>query len=233
MTASRNDDAGTDWRAPVLAGAQGYIAGTRNANPRATLHQAERYSAFVRFMKRVLPLGALAVGLAVLLYAVQPRDNGQVAMTFESMGSIEDDLAMINPRLTGTDDNGLPFIVTAAAAVQLGASTERVRLRDVKADLTMEDGTLLTVTAADGIVDNSTQTLDVSGGIRMTTADGYSAETERATADLRQGLVRGDAPVTAEGAMGTLTADGFTFEREIGMLTFIGNVRMQVHEATP
>jgi lipopolysaccharide export system protein LptC len=208
-------------------------SGAQVSNPRETLHHARRYSAFVRQMKRILPLGALGLALAVLAYAVQPRDGGQLAMTFERMGTIDNDRAMINPRLTGTDDHGMPFIVTAASAVQLGADTERVQLENVRADLVMEDGTPMSVVAATGIVDNREQSMELFGGITMTTADGYTAETEGAHADLRQGIVTGDSQITAEGTMGRLTANGFTFEREAGVLNFIGDVQMLVNGVTP
>jgi lipopolysaccharide export system protein LptC len=205
----------------------------RAGHRRETLHSARRYSAFVRQMKRILPLGALGLALAVLAYAVQPRDGGQMAMTFERMGAIDNDLAMINPRLTGTDDYGMPFIVTASSAVQLGPASERVRLENVRADLVMEDGTRVNLTALSGVVDNQTQIMEFSGGLRMSTADGYTAETETARADLRQGIVSGESTVTAEGTMGRLTANGFTFEREAGILRFTGDVRMQVNGVTP
>jgi len=210
----------------------GYIAGVGNAQPRETLYQARRYSTFVRFMKRILPLAALVLAVAILVYAVQPRDGGQMAMTFERMGTIENDLAMINPRLTGTDENGLPFVVTASSAVQLGPTVERIRLENVNADLVLEDGTKLNVVAAVGVIDNQTQTLDFYGGIRLSTADGYTAETESARADLQRGIIRGDSPVEAAGAIGSLTAQGFTFERSSGMLRFTGEVRMIISGAS-
>jgi len=208
-----------------------YDSGNRAGNPRETLHSARRYSAFVRHMKRILPLAALALALAVFAYALQPRDAGQIAMTFERMGAIDNDLAMINPRLTGTDDNGRPFIVTATSAVQLGPTSERVQLENVHAELVMENGTSASVAAARGIVDNRTQIVEFFDGIRMSTEDGYSAETDHARADLRRGIVEGDSPVTAVGAMGRLTALGFTYEREAGVLRFTGDVQMQVNGA--
>ncbi len=233
MTGSSNENLETNLQARFKRPVDGYVAGIGKAHPRETLHQARRYSAFVRFMKRILPLAALALGVAVLGYAVQPRDGGQIAMTFERMGTIENDLAMINPRLTGTDESGLPFVVTATSAVQLDPSIERVRLENVNADLVLKDGTALNVMAAQGVIDNQTQTLDFYGGIQLSTADGYTAETVSARADLRQGIVRGESRVAAQGAIGSLTAEGFTFERGSGMLHFTGDVRMQVSGAAP
>ena len=231
MNARSNDTPAGDRRRRPSGPAAFYDSGARGSDTRESLHQARRYSAFVRQMKRILPLAALGLGLAVFAYALQPRDVGQLAMTFERMGTIDNDLAMINPRLTGTDDNGMPFIVTASSAVQLGPASERVRLENVRADMVTDDGTTVRVTASRGIVDNATQTVEFFDGIQMSTEDGYSAETARAHADLRQGIVRGDSPVTARGAMGTLTAQGFTFERSASVLNFTGDVRMQVNGA--
>ncbi len=229
MTKPSNENFDTSLQARFKQPVDGYLAGVGKANPRETLHQARRYSAFVRFMKRILPLAALVLAIAVIGYAVQPRDAGQMALTFERLGAIENDLAMINPRLTGTDDNGLPFVVTASSAIQLGPASERVRLENVNADLVLEDGTELNVIAAQGAIDNQTQTLDFYGGIKLSTADGYTAETDSARADLRQGIVHGESPVTARGAIGSLTAQSFTFERHSGMLHFSGDVRMEIY----
>lgn len=217
------------WDERLVHTAQGYVARAWRMSPRETLHQARRYSAFVRVMKRALPLAALALALAVLVYALQPRPTGQIAMTFESMGTVENDLTMINPRLTGTDSNGLPFVVTASAAVQEGQGAARVRLEHIAAELTLGDGTVLHVTAASGVVDNATRLLEIRGGIRFTATNGYTAETESANADLNSGIVSGNAPVAAEGALGRLTAEGFTFERQTGTFHFIGGVHMQLY----
>jgi LPS export ABC transporter protein LptC len=122
----------------------------------------------------------------------------------------------------------LPFVVTASSAVQLGPSVERVRLENVNADLVLKGGTELNVIAAQGVIDNETQTLDFYGGIRLSTADGYTAETDSAHADLRRGVVRGESPVAASGPIGSLTAEGFTFERSSEMLYFTGDVRMMI-----
>jgi lipopolysaccharide export system protein LptC len=228
-TGSGNDR----WDGRLVHSAQGYVARAwrHGDRQRETLDQAERYSTFVRVMKRALPLAALALALAVLGYALQPRDAGKVSMTFERIGTIENDLAMVNPKLTGTDDKGLPFTVTAAQAVQEGRGAERVRLEDIRAELSLEDGTVLNITAAKGVVDTRARQLDISGGIRFVSADGFTAETETAKADLKTGIVSGTVPVTADSKFGRVTAQGFSFEKDTKKLQFRGNVRMLVSGA--
>ena len=215
----------------LVTGAQDYMTRAWGSQ-RESLHRAHRYSAFVRIMKRALPLAAVALFVAVLAYALKPRELGRVTMTFERMGTIEDDLAMVNPRLTGTDNQGMPFTVSAASAVQEGRAAENVRLKDIRAEMSLADGSLLHVTAADGLIDTRAGQMNVSGGIRFISADGYVAETATAKADFKTGTVSGTSAVTATSKFGRLTANSFTFDRESKTLRFDGQVRMLVNGAT-
>ncbi len=198
-------------------------------SPRATLLSARRYSVFVKFMKGALPMAALAIAVAVLVYALQPRDIGRMAMTFERLGRVEGDLAMIKPRLTGVDNDGLPFVITALRATQEGRGSDRVRLEEVGADISLKDGTALHVSAGQGIVDTKTHILQVSGGMRIVSQDGYDARTQSAVADLKAGTVHGEHGIEAEGSMGHITADRFALNRDTKQLKFDGNVRMVIN----
>jgi lipopolysaccharide export system protein LptC len=206
-----------------------YRARQWRISPRATLISARRYSVFVKFMKGALPMAALALGVAVLVYALQPRDLGRMALTFETLGRVEGDLAMIKPRLTGVDNDGLPFVITASRAIQESRGSDRVRLEDVGADISLKDGTALHVSAVQGVVDTKTHVLEVSGGMHLTSQDGYDAKTQSAVADLRAGTVHGEHGIEAEGTMGHIRADRFTLNRETKQLKFDGNVRMIIN----
>jgi lipopolysaccharide export system protein LptC len=199
-------------------------------SPRETLATIRRYSIFVSFMKGALPVAALGPGIAVLVHAIQPRDNNRMALTFERMGAIENDLAMVMPRLTGVDDDGNPFVVTAGTAVQESRGSDLVRLEDVDAEITLKEGNIH-VEAARGIVDTRQHLLDVSGGIRLTSDAGYDARTPAAKADLKAGTVRGENGIEATGSFGRITADRFTMNRTTRQLRFTGNVRMVLNGA--
>jgi lipopolysaccharide export system protein LptC len=194
-------------------------------SPRETLATIRRYSIFVAVMKRALPVAAVGLGIAVLVYAMQPRDTNRMALTFERMGKIENDLAMVMPRLTGIDDDGFPFVVTAATAVQEARGSDMVRLEDVTAEISLKEGKLH-VEAERGVVDTRQHLLDVSGGIRLTSEDGYDVRTPAAKADLKSGTVRGENGIEATGAFGRITADRFSMNRDTRQLRFTGNVRM-------
>jgi lipopolysaccharide export system protein LptC len=235
MAAREPDDRADKPSEPSPAATVLYRMRHWHINPRATLLGARRYSVFVKFMKGLLPLAALGLGVAVLAYALQPRENNRITLTFERLNEIEGDLAMVNPRLTGTDNSGYPFVVTATSAMQEGRGSDVVRLENVSADITLSDGTGLHVTAAKGVVDTKRYVLDVSGGIRLTSDDGYDARTDSAVADLKAGLVRGDKPIDATGKFGRISAQRFALNRDARQLRFSGNVRMLLNrvEAAP
>ena len=219
------------WEARLVSSARHYVPRSWRASTGESLAQAQRYGTFVKIMKRVLPLAALALALAVLVYAIQPREASRIALTFERLGKIENDLAMIRPRLTGTDDEGLPYVITAASATPETAGSDTVRLDQVAADMVLKDGTAVHLTAGKGVVDTKARHLDVTGGIKFTADGGYSAETESATADLKSGSMQGDSQVTADSKFGHLTAQSFTFDRDTRVLRFHGSVHMLLNRS--
>lgn len=192
---------------------------------RATFLSARRYSLFVKFMKGALPLAALGLGILVLIYVLQPRESGRLALTFERLGRVEGDLGMVKPQLSGTSDDGLPFVVTAATATQEGRGSDRVRLENIVADFSLKDGTTLHVVAANGVVDTKTHVLQVSGGIRLISQNGYDARTPSAVADLKAGTVHGENGIAAQGSFGQITARRFALDRGTKQLRFSGNVQ--------
>ena len=66
MTNRSIENIDTSLKARFNQPVDGYLAGVGKASPRETLHQARRYSSFVRFMKRILPLAALVLAIAVI-----------------------------------------------------------------------------------------------------------------------------------------------------------------------
>ena len=212
--------------------AASYRAREWRISPRATLISARRYSVFVKFMKGALPMAALALAVVVLVYVLQPRETGRMALTFERLGRVEGDLAMVKPRLSGTDNDGLPFMVSAASAVQEQRGSDRVRLEGVVADISLKDGTTLHLTATKGVVDTKRHLLDVSGGIHVTSQDGYDARTASAKADLKAGTLHGESHIEAQGKFGRIKADRFALNRETRQLLFTGNVEMLLSKTT-
>lgn len=201
------------------------------ARARGTALDAIRYSQFVSLMKRALPIAAAAVLTAVLVYSLLPRPSDKITLTAKSTGWIQDDLTMVKPRLSGQDEDGNPFVITAEKAVQDPKNVHRARMEKIEADMTTVDGRWMNATAEHGFFDMDAGTLKLIGGISVFSDAGYELHTARLDADLRKGAFRGPQTVTGHGPFGSMRADRFEFDRKKQLLHLVGNVRTDFNTA--
>ena len=199
-----------------------------SARARTTALEALRYTQFVGVIKRALPAAAFAVIAAVLGYFFLARQPARVTMGYERMGRVENDLAMVKPRLSGQDARGNPFVITADAAIQDAKNPKRAQLTRVEADLSLGRQGWINADAASGVVDMKAGALDLDGGINVFSGDGYELHTQSASVDLNKGVVHGRQEVTGQGPLGALSADRFQFDRNSRLLSLDGHVRMTI-----
>ena len=196
-----------------------------SARARSTAMEALRYTQFVGVMKRALPAAAFAIIAAVLAFFFVARQPARMAMTYEKMGNLENDLAMIKPRLTGADGNGNPFVITAEAAIQDAKNPKRARLKKLEADLQLDNHGWVNASAAGGFVDMAAGSLELNGGISLFSDAGYELHSQSASLDLNKWVVHGHQEVTGQGPLGTLRADQFHFDRASNHLVLEGHVQ--------
>jgi lipopolysaccharide export system protein LptC len=196
---------------------------------RTTATEALRYSRFVSLMKRLLSLGAFLIIAAVLAFFFVQRQPRQLSMSYEMLGQVENDLAMIKPRLTGADADGNPFVITADMAVQDANNAKRASLKNLEADLALDKSSWINARARTGMVDMAAGRLELRGGIDLFTDTGYELHSDSATMNLKQSVVHGHQEVTGQGPDGAFRADSFHADRNTNLLTLAGNVRMTLH----
>jgi lipopolysaccharide export system protein LptC len=201
------------------------------ARTRDTALNALRYSRFVTVMKRALPITAAAIIAVVVVFSLLPRQSDKIQLAYERLGSIDNDLAMLKPRLTGSDAKGNPFVITADAAIQDPHNVRRATLKKVMADLTLDKNRWFNANATQGVVDMDKGFLTLTGGISMFSDDGYELHTARANVDLRKGTFKGPGEVTGHGPAGSLRADTFEVDRNTNQLVLVGHVRMIINPA--
>jgi lipopolysaccharide export system protein LptC len=177
-------------------------------------------------MKRALPIAAAAILVAILIYALLPRASERVTVTAERTGPLKNDLTMLKPKLTGMDNSGNPFVITAEAAVQDPKHLHRAHMRKIEADMTLQNGGWLNADAKAGFFDMDTSMLKLAGGIALYSDAGYELHSETADVDLKKGLFHGPGTVTGHGPFGTMRADRFDVDRIKQLVHLYGNVHM-------
>jgi lipopolysaccharide export system protein LptC len=201
-------------------------------NPSAAL--GNRHSRRVALLKRVLP----AIGLALLLLiAVWPR----LAPLWERMRLIfpaidlreARELRMINPRYSGADRLGRPFVVTAAVGRQVPDRQDLVSLETPQANLKTHRGADIVVTAATGIYQSQVQLLDLFGQVTVVHQDGTRFVTDSARVDVANNTAEGSDPIAGEGPSGDVKADGFRILDKGDTIIFTGKSDMLLKGAKP
>ncbi|GIX15781.1 MAG: hypothetical protein KatS3mg118_3740 [Paracoccaceae bacterium] len=164
-----------------------------------------RYSRAVRFLRVALPLAALALMSTIFLFT---RDGPAPGIRFSArdFAALQQGLRLSLPRFSGTTEAGEPFVVSADWALPDAPDPAEIRLHAIRATITLADGREVALTAADGLLMPRAQTVELTGGVEVTTTDGYRAETDRASADLRRRILIAPGPVTAEGPLGRIEA---------------------------
>lgn len=201
-------DAPGDVAANTAAGAA--QDSDRPKRPPPRLSGRNRYSRLVGLLKIVLP--ATAAGLLLLLVAwpqIIPG-GGSLKDGLKILGIEKvDQLTMVNPRFEGVDDKNQPFSVLAESASQAGKDDTVIRLEEPKADLSLETGDWLALSAERGAYDREKRLLRLEGQVSLFHDQGFELETESAQVDLEAGRADGNQAVHGQGIMGNIESEGF------------------------
>ncbi|HMB75208.1 MAG TPA: LPS export ABC transporter periplasmic protein LptC [Kiloniellaceae bacterium] len=194
------------------------------------LSQRNHYSVFVHWMKFLLP--ALACALILLVVAwpqIAPDEKLFQVEPIKNAAQEAQNLNMINARFSGFDDKEQPFTVTADMATQRPGEKDRVELQRPKADITLQDGTWLALTAKVGYYDRETELLDLVGAVNLFHDEGFEVRTEKAQVDLKNGVASGNVPVESQGPSGTLTSEGFRILDKGDIVIFTGKSKLVLY----
>ncbi|MGF1609058.1 MAG: LPS export ABC transporter periplasmic protein LptC [Kiloniellales bacterium] len=188
------------------------------------------YSLFVVVLKVVLPAFAAALVLLVVVWPqLNPDDSRfRIGVTRISLSQAEN-LSMMNARYDGIDKESRPFTITADLATQESANADIVDLELPKADITLEDGTWLVLTAKTGRYRREAETVELNDNVVVFHDQGFEVRTDAATIFLKEGAARGSSPVQGQGPSGLLTSEGFQLINRGERIIFTGKSRLVLY----
>ena len=188
------------------------------------------HSRLVFWLKILLPLAALALLATLFLFGrnVRPEDAIPYADT-----DIADRVK--EPRLTGaafagmTKDGAALTIKAADARPGVAGSSNAGSATDLSALIQMPGGSSATLQAGAGRMDQAAKQAILTGGVTLTSSNGYTVKTEGVSVALDQTDVTSLGPVSGAGPAGTITAQGMHLGREPSggyLLDFTGGVTL-------
>ncbi|MEX2650644.1 MAG: LPS export ABC transporter periplasmic protein LptC [Alphaproteobacteria bacterium] len=199
----------------------------------ALRREAKRHARLVAALKIGLPVAAVAlVAVLVSWPYVTSRDAPGLRLTYASVDqSADGTVAMTNARYLGTDRKGQSFTITAERAEQDPDRLDHVVLSSLAADISLDDGSWLSLRARRGLYRPDARTLDLEGDVSLYADSGYELRTERARIDLGAEIASGDAPVEGQGPLGHLVAGGFELDVGGDRLSFHDGVTLTLYPA--
>jgi lipopolysaccharide export system protein LptC len=192
--------------------------------------QVRRYTRFVSVLKYLLPILAAGLVLMLALWSQIRIDEGRFRIGMTEVAPIEvDKLTMSNPRFEGIDDRNRPFTVTADEASQVKDNANLVELSRPQADMTMEDGTWVALSADKGQFRRDTQLLSLEGSVSLFQDRGYELHTDQVHIDFKAGTAESHAPVFGQGPVGELSGDGLKLSDKGAVIQLLGDAHIVFH----
>jgi lipopolysaccharide export system protein LptC len=202
---------------------------SRAARQPQRLSLRNRYSVFVGFMKLLLPAMAAALILLVVAWPQFTIEDGRFRLSVSKLAPDQaDNLTMLNARFDGMDERDQPYTITADMATQSEGDKDLIELELPKADVTLEDGAWLALTARSGEYRRQSRLLDLSGSVSLFHDKGFELRTEAARVDLGNGVAEGAQPVQGQGSAGFIEAEGFRVLNRGARILFTGKSHLIV-----
>lgn len=206
-----------------------YSAGTRSEGDRQ-FRVAKRHSRRVRLLRRVIPVGILAL-FGVVFFASWLNPLGMLTKLPIDPGKLlvsGTKITMEAPRLAGFTRDARPYEFTARAAAQDLTKPDVLELKDIHAKIEMQDKAHMEMTAASGIYDTKSDVLRLTDTIQLSSSAGYSGRLSDAVVDVRKGNVVTEHPVEVILLNGTLSANRLEVVNSGELLRFDGGVAMNL-----
>ena len=189
------------------------------------------YPRVVRVLRYALP--AMAALMIAVVVAWPQLIGGGAGLIAPMLGPDQldgaDVMRMNNPRYVGRTSEAEPIGVSAASAYSDPAQPDRIHLERVAAEIARAGKRDVQLLARAGIYDRQAEDVDLSGGVELTTSDGYRFETPSVFLNLDGGQALGSEPIAGAGPSGTISAERFEFEDGGERLRFMGRVRVTLH----
>ena len=190
------------------------------------------YSRFANSMRITLPLVAVAIVALVFTWPQLTEKPKKFSLSVSNVTTTETGAQqIINARFTGTDAENRPYSVTADTASQVKNAPDMVDLAFPKADITMQNGAWLALSAETGTFNRKMQVLNLQGAVNLFHDMGYELRTSAADIFMKQGTASGSKPVTGQGPVGTVYSSGFRILDGGKRVLFTGKSRLVLYPA--
>ena len=181
-------------------------------------------------MKILLPVVAALLIVLILVWPYLGTEDLRFRLSFAALNANQnEDPSMVNPRYLGIDKENQAYSITADLARKQMGEGASVELEMPKADITLDDGTWLVLTAKNGVFKQTKSTLDLTGAVNLFHDSGYEFQTSQAEIDLEKGQAQGSNVVRGQGPFGEMQGEGFRLVDKGRTIVFTGKSKLVIY----
>ncbi len=189
------------------------------------------YTKFVRAMRFVLPLAAIALTAVIVLW---DEMDARVSKAEQEKFLPEVEQArgeLLKPQFDSTDSEGRPYTVTAERATQDENNPKIMTMQSPDALIHLSESETMSGKSQNGVYEQEAGKLLLNGAVNLDHSSGYILQSEELRVDLKTGQAFSDLPVHVEGKMGTIDASGLEADNNNGLVIFKGPAKLILVDA--
>jgi len=188
-----------------------------------SLEKARERSRLVVWLRRIFIAGA-AISIGVLMGHLAANAIQNSGRNIQKLSGNEV-VTMINPRFSGRDDMGEPYVIMAKEAKRQTGNDDVVWLSEPT--ISDENGGL--ISAPQGLYNQKEQTLELFGRVVAADPGGYVFNSNRALIHVAEGRIEGLEPLKGSGPIGEVESTSYEILDEGDRIVLSGNVKMTLY----
>jgi lipopolysaccharide export system protein LptC len=184
-----------------------WVMGRRDSE--RAFRDARRHSRLVRVLRIAVPIAVVAgcVIMFLITYFNPLRMLAKLPINLNDLIVSGTKVTMEQPRMSGFTRDSRAYQVSAEAAAQDLTKPDLVELRNIHAQVEMQDKSTMKMSANNGIYNSKNDTLQLQNNILLSSSGGYSGRLSEALVNTRSGNVVSNQPVELRMLQGTLNAN--------------------------
>ncbi len=190
------------------------------------------YSKFIKAMRYILPLLALALITVVATWS--EIDDKIVAIPKEDLiptsQTIIGQTELTNPRFETVDEFNQPVLVIADQALQNQTNPDLVNLTNPAANFQTENGSAMYIQAQAGTLEQKEGKLFLEQNVQIKHDNGYVLQAQELRLNMKTKQAFSDKNIKITSEKAVITAEGLDGNMEAGILIFKGPATLTIKE---
>ena len=166
----------------------------------------DSYSAFVIWVKTLLPIVALGMLSTIFLFSGKVDVTQSLPYAKFNIAEIIREQRITKPYFSGVSNNGTEVIISAAYASSDEKNVDVLNITELSVVLTSQNAKTIRITADRGTLNSALQKAVISEDVHLTATSGFWLKTDNLTVNLKQGVATAKNVFQGVTRLGTIDA---------------------------